>query len=110
MTRALPVLAAIVVLAVPGFAAEAPPAAATVPPDASLVAAREALLVAQQHLRIAGTAKPDEYGGHRKLALELVNTALEQVDSGLRVAAEAAAKREQAAKEKQAQSRRKRRR
>jgi hypothetical protein len=80
MPRALLALAFVTALAVPSFAADrpAPKAAApptpAVPPDPNLATAREALLVAQEQLRIAGAGKPDVYGGHRKLALELVNT------------------------------------
>jgi hypothetical protein len=98
MIRALLALAAITVLTLRVLSAE--PAVQSPPPfpDPSLALAREALLSAQQQLRLSSTGKPDEYGGHRKLALELVNTALEQVDAGIKVAAEEAARREQAAK------------
>jgi hypothetical protein len=114
MPRALLALAFVTALAVPSFAADrpAPKAAApptpAVPPDPNLATAREALIVAQEQLRIAGAGKPDVYGGHRKLALELVNTALEQVDNGLRLAAEEAARREREAKQKPAPKRRRR--
>jgi len=109
MIRALLALAAITVLPLRGLAAD--PVQTPPPfPDPSLAIAREALLTAQQQLRISGTAKPDQYGGHRKLALELVNTALEQVDAGLKVAAEEAAKRDEDAKKAAAASKKRRRR
>jgi len=115
MPRAPLALIVVAVLAVPSFAAERRAARATTtttlpafPPDPNLAAARDALLVAQEQLRIAGTGKPDVYGGHRKLALELVNTALEQVDNGLRVAAEEAARKAREAQHKQAPKRRRR--
>src|SRR5262245_38626028 len=108
MPRVLQVLAASAVLVLPSLGAGPPPSPPVVV-DINLAAAREALVVAQEHLRVAGSGKPDEYGGHRKLALELVNTALEQVDAGLRIAAEEEAARR--AKEAAAQpaSKRKRR-
>jgi hypothetical protein len=107
MIRALLALAAITVLSVRALAAEPAPQTSGPPlPDPSLAIAREALLTAQQQLRISGTGKPDEYGGHRKLALELVNTAIEQVEAGLKVAAEEAARREAAAKKPPAKKRR----
>jgi hypothetical protein len=111
MIRALLALAAITVLSVRALAAE-PAAQTSAPPfpDPSLAIAREALLTAQQQLRLSGNAKPDQYGGHRKLALELVNTALEQVDAGLKVAADEAAKRDEAAKKAAAASKKRRRR
>src|SRR4029450_12124209 len=105
MPRALLVLVALGVLAVPSVGADRPGARTTTttlpapPPGPNLATAREALLVAQDQLRSAGAGKPDVYGGHRKLALELVNTALEQVESGLRLAQEAA----RAAQEKETQ-------
>jgi hypothetical protein len=105
MPRALLALAVLGVLAVPSVGADRPGARTTTttlpapPPDPNLATAREALLVAQDQLRSAGAGKPDVYGGHRKLALELVNTALEQVESGLRLAQEAA----RAAQEKEKQ-------
>ncbi len=101
------VLAALAGLALRSLAAGAPPPAPAPPPDAHLAAARDALVVAQEHLRTAGAGKPDAYGDHRKLALELVNTALEQVEAGLRIAAEEAARR---AKEAAPQQKRRRRR
>jgi hypothetical protein len=110
MICALLVLAAITVPGLPAVAAEpAVPAPSAPLPDPSLAVAREALLAAQQQLRIAGTGKPDEYGGHTKLALQLVNTALEQVDAGLKVAAEEAARRAQAAKKAPPAKKRRRR-
>ena len=110
MIRALLVLAAITVLSLRALAAEPAPQPSSPPlPDPSLAIAREALLTAQQQLRISGTGKPDEYGGHRKLALELVNTALEQVEAGLKAAAEEAARREAAAKKQQSAKKRRRR-
>jgi hypothetical protein len=111
MSRALLVLAVLGVLALPSLGADRPGARTTTttlpapPPDPNLATAREALLVAQDQLRTAGADKPDVYGGHRKLALELVNTALEQVESGLRVAQEAA----RAAQERQQKAAPKRR-
>jgi hypothetical protein len=112
MPRALLVLAVLGVLAVPSVGADRPGARTTTtttlpapPPDPNLTAARDALLVAQDQLRTAGVGKTDVYGGHRKLALELVNTALEQVESGLRVAGEAA----RAAQERQQKAAPKRR-
>ncbi len=112
MPRALLALAAIIVLAAPTRAADrrAPAAAPAPPPPAlHLAAARDALVVAQEHLRDAGAGKTDVYGDHRKLALELVNTALEQVDAGLRIAAEEAARREREAKQKRPAPKRRRR-
>jgi hypothetical protein len=110
MIRALLVPAAITVLSLRTLAAEpAPPTSSPPFPDPGLAIAREALLTAQQQLRLSGTGKPDEYGGHRKLALELVNTALEQVEAGLKVAAEEAARREAAAKKQQPAKKRRRR-
>jgi hypothetical protein len=109
MTRALPALALSGMLHLVSALAANPPAPPSPPPDPSLANAREALVVAQEHLRQTGAAKRDEYGGHRKLALELVNTAIEQVDAGLRVAAEEAARREREAKEAQQKKRRRRR-
>jgi hypothetical protein len=114
MPRALLALAVLGVLAVTSIAADRPASRTTTttiptpPPDPNLATAREALLVAQDQLRIAGTGKPDVYGGHRKLALELVNTAIEQVDNGLRAAAEEAVRRELEAKQKPAPKRRRR--
>jgi hypothetical protein len=110
MPRALLVLAVLGVLAVPSPGADRPGARTTTtmpapPPDPNMATARDALLVAQEQLRTAGAGKPDVYGGHRKLALELVNTALEQVESGLRVAGEAA----RAAQERQQKAAPKRR-
>ena len=111
MPRALLVLAVLGVLAVPSVGADRPGARTTTttmpapPPDPNMATARDALLVAQEQLRAAGTGKPDVYGGHRKLALELVNTALEQVESGLRIAGEAA----RAAQERQQKAAPKRR-
>jgi len=111
MPRALLVLAVLGVLAVPSVGADRPGSRTTTttlpapPPDPNLATAREALLVAQEQLRTAGVGKPDVYGGHRKLALELVNTALEQVESGLRVSGEAA----RAAQERQQKAAPKRR-
>jgi hypothetical protein len=112
-----PVLAigAIAALALPPLATVVVPAdrAAPSPPpfiEPNLAAARDALLVAQEQLGLAGSGKAEVYGGHRKLALQLVNTALEQVDAGLRVAAEEAAQREQEAAAKKPPPRRRRRR
>jgi hypothetical protein len=110
MIRALLALAAITVLPLRGLAADPVQTPNPPFPDPSLAIAREALLTAQQQLRLSGNAKPDQYGGHRKLALELVNTALEQVDAGLKVAADEAAKRDEAAKKAAAASRKRRRR
>jgi hypothetical protein len=111
MPRALLALAAIITLAAPTLAADrrAPAAAPPPPPAPHLAAARDALVVAQEQLRVAGTGKADVYGDHRKLALELVNTALEQVDAGLRIAAEEAARRESEAKQKRPAPKRRRR-
>jgi hypothetical protein len=113
MPRALLALAVLGVLAGPSVAADRPATRTTTtipapPPDPNLAAAREALLVAQDQLRTAGAGKPEVYGGHRKLALELVNTALEQVESGLRAAAEEAARRALEAQQKATQKRRRR--
>jgi hypothetical protein len=111
MPRALLAFAAATVLAVAAHAADRPTAAEpplAVPPEPHLAAAHDALLVAREHLGITGASKNDGYGGHRKLALELVNTALEQVEAGLRIAAEEAARREAEAK-RQAPPKRRRR-
>ncbi len=114
MPRVVSALVLLGVLAVPCFAADRAASRTTTttlpapPPDPNLAAARDALLVAQDQLRTAGAGKPDVYGGHRKLALELVNTALEQVEGGLRSAAEDAAKRALEAKRKAAPKRRRR--
>jgi hypothetical protein len=109
MIRALLVLAAITVLSLRVLSAEPVQTPGPPFPDPSLAIAREALLTAQQQLRLSDSVKPDPYGGHRKLALELVNTALEQVDAGLKVAAEEAAKRDEAAKKAAASKKRRRR-
>lgn len=82
----------------------------TLPPDVHLTAAREALVAAQERLRLADTGKKDEYGGHRKLALEMVNTALAEVDAGLRAAAEEAARKAREAKEAESRKKGRRRR
>jgi septal ring factor EnvC (AmiA/AmiB activator) len=50
--------------------------------DADLTAARSALETARQHLRSASR----DYEGHRKRAVELVTSALGQVDEALKVA------------------------
>ena len=116
MPHALLALAVLGVLAVPALAADRPASRTTTtttipapPPDPNLATAREALLVAQDQLRVAGTGKPDVYGGHRKLALELVNTAIEQVDNGLRAAAEEAARRALEAQQQKPAPKRRRR-
>lgn len=111
MLRALLALAALLVLGVSAPAADRPaqPAPPQPPPEAHLAAARDALVVAQEHLRVAGAGKSAVYGDHRKLALELVNTALDQVDAGLRLAAEEAAKREREAAQKRPAPKRRRR-
>ena len=106
MIRAVLGLAVVSLLAAPVPAVDQP--IPTLPPDAHLTAAREALVAAQERLRLADTGKKDEYGGHRKLALELVNTALVEVDAGLKVVADDAARKAREAKE--AESRKKRRR
>ena len=79
------------------------------PPDPNLTGARAALVAAQEHLRLAETGKKDQYGTHRKLALELVNTAISEVDAGLRSAAEDAARKAREAKEAESRKKRKRR-
>jgi hypothetical protein len=112
--RSVLALGAFTALALPPLATVVVPADRGVPTPApfvepNLAAARDALLVAQEQLRLAGSGKPEVYGGHRKLALQLVNTALEQVDAGLRVAAEEAAQRAQEAAKKPAPRRRRRR-
>lgn len=98
-------------LAIAGHAADRPgaPTPPAPPPDASLAAARDALIVAQDALRAAGGGKAVVYGDHRKLALELVNTALQQVDTSLRLAAEEVAKREREAAKKRPAGKRRRR-
>ena len=79
------------------------------PPDPNLTGARAALVAAQEHLRLADTGKKDQYGAHRKLALELVNTAISEVDAGLRIAADEAARKAREAKEAESRKKRKRR-
>ncbi len=70
-------------------------------PHVHLATARDALVIAQEQLRLAATGKTELYGDHRHLALELVNTALAEVDTGLRLALEEA---ERQAAERQAQA------
>ena len=97
-------LAFVLLAAAPAPAPEQP---VQPPPDPNLTGARAALVAAQEHLRLADTGKKDQYGTHRKLALELVNTAISEVDAGLRIAADQAARKAREAKE--AESRKKKR-
>lgn len=109
MIRAFLGLVAVALLAARVPAADQP-IIPSPPPDVHLSAAREALIAAQERLRLADTGKKDEYGGHRKLALEMVNTALVEVDAGLRVAAEEAARKAREAKEAESRKKGRRRR
>lgn len=100
---------ALLTIAVSVPVAAPPPTPATPPApsaDVNLATARDALLIAQEQLRLADRGAKQEYGGHRKLALELVNTALQQVDAGLRLAAEESARKAQEVKKKPAPKRR----
>jgi hypothetical protein len=91
-----------IALALAAFVRAADPPAPT--PDVHLATARDALVVAQDQLRLAATGKSEVYGDHRRLALELVNTALAEVDTGLRLALEEAGRQaaERQAAERQA--------
>jgi hypothetical protein len=102
MPRALLALATALLLVGPLRAADPPPTGHAPSPDINLATARDALVVAQEQLRLAGSGKSEVYGDHRKLALELVNTALVEVDAGLRLAA---AEAERLAKEAQEKAR-----
>ncbi len=108
MIRAFLGVVAIALLAAPVPGADQP--IPSPPPDVHLAAAREALVAAQERLRLADTGKKDEYGGHRRLALEMVNTALVEVDAGLRVAADEAARKAREAKDAESRKRGRRRR
>jgi hypothetical protein len=90
-------------------AAPAPEQPVQPPPDPNLSGARAALVAAQEHLRLADTGKKDQYGAHRKLALELVNTAISEIDAGLRIAADDAARKAREAKEAETRKKRRRR-
>ena len=102
-------LAALVVCVALLRAADAPPAAQAPSPDVNLATARDALVVAQEQLRLAGSGKSEIYGDHRRLALELVNTALVEVDAGLKLAAAEAERLAKDAKEKAQAGKRRRR-
>src|SRR5262249_19656751 len=110
MIRAVLGLAVVSLLAAAVPAVDHPIPIPTPPPHGRLAAARGALLPAQERLRLADTGKKDEYGGHRKLALELVNTALVEVDAGLKVVADEAARKAREAKEAESRKKRRRRR
>jgi hypothetical protein len=97
-----------IALAFAAFVRAADPPAPT--PDVHLATARDALVVAQDQLRLAATGKTEAYGDHRRLALELVNTALAEVDTGLRLALEAAERLAAERQAKEAQQKRPRRR
>ena len=107
MLRAILTLAALALLGASPPAVNQPVPAP--PPDPNLTGARAALVAAQEQLRLADTGKKGEYGAHRKLALELVNTAIAEVDAGLRVAAEEAARKAREAKEAETRKKRRRR-
>jgi len=120
MPRASLALAALLLLAASLRAADPPPlppppAALDVTLDAHLANARDALVVAQEQLRRADTAKPDPaatpdlWGDYRRLTLELVNTALVEVDAGLHLLREEAERKAKEAQEKAKASKRKRR-
>jgi len=110
MPRALLALATAFLLVAPLRAADPPPTDQAPSPDINLATARDALVVAQEQLRLAGSGKSEVYGDHRKLALELVNTALVEVDAGLRLAAaEAERLAKEAAQEKARAPKRRRR-
>lgn len=112
MPRVTLTLAALFVCVALLRAADPPPAAQVPSPDVNLATARDALVVAQEQLRLAGSGKSEIYGDHRRLALELVNTALVEVDAGLKLAAEEAerlAKEAKEAKEKAQAAKRRRR-
>jgi hypothetical protein len=100
MRRAPLVLATALLLVAPLPAADVPPTDQAVSPDINLATARDALVVAQDQLRLAGSGKSEVFGDHRRLALELVNTALAEVDAGLRLAAEEAERLAKEAREK----------
>ena len=101
MPRAVLALATALLLVAPLRAADAPPVGQAPSPDVNLATARDALVVAQEQLRLAGSGKSAVYGDHRKLALELVNTALVEVDAGLRLAAAEAERLAKEAQEKE---------
>lgn len=109
MPRAVFALAIALLLVAPLRAADPPPADQPPSPDVNLATARDALVVAQEQLRLAGSGKSDVYGDHRKLALELVNTALVEVDAGLRLAAEEAERLAKQAQEKARAAKKRRR-
>jgi hypothetical protein len=100
MRRALLALATALLLVTPLPGADPPPTDQAVSPDINLATARDALVVAQEQLRLAGSGKSEVFGDHRRLALELVNTALVEVDAGLRLAAEEAERLAKEAREK----------